>query len=107
MGGDSHMFMTLLPSYKPREIEREKYTRVSQNPPAQVTITAKRGKLMADDLSRFKGLLPYASELMGIYQPLLGWRSKLRRMRISQEAMASLRQVLTSMLSDKRFTQAV
>ena len=24
----------------------------------------------------FKGILPYASELFGIYQPLLGWKSK-------------------------------
>ncbi|MEY2433667.1 MAG: hypothetical protein QOC92_3392 [Acidimicrobiaceae bacterium] len=26
---------------------------------------------------RFKGTLPYASELFGIYQPLLGWKSKI------------------------------
>lgn len=24
----------------------------------------------------FKGILPYASEVFGIYQPLLGWKSK-------------------------------
>lgn len=28
------------------------------------------------DVDRFKGTLPYASELFGIYQPLLGWKSK-------------------------------
>ncbi len=28
-------------------------------------------------LDDYKGILPYASELFGIYQPLLGWRSKL------------------------------
>ncbi len=28
------------------------------------------------DLSRYTGLLPYASELFGVYQPLLGWKSK-------------------------------
>jgi len=27
---------------------------------------------MKIDLERFKGTLPYASELLGIYQPLLG-----------------------------------
>jgi hypothetical protein len=27
-------------------------------------------------LGEYKGILPYASELFGIYQPLLGWRSK-------------------------------
>jgi hypothetical protein len=29
-----------------------------------------------DEVDRFKGTLPYASELFGIYQPLLGWKSK-------------------------------
>jgi hypothetical protein len=29
------------------------------------------------DLTAYKSVLPYASELFGIYQPLLGWRSKL------------------------------
>lgn len=28
------------------------------------------------EIDRFKGTLPYASELFGIYQPLLGWKSK-------------------------------
>jgi hypothetical protein len=36
----------------------------------------------------FKGILPYASELFGIYQPLLGWRShrtaeRYQRFRVS------------------------
>src|SRR5258708_18024238 len=26
-------------------------------------------------LDNFKGILPYASELFGVYQPLLGWKS--------------------------------
>ena len=30
-------------------------------------------KTMAD----YKGILPYASELFGVYQPLLGWKSKI------------------------------
>src|SRR6478609_6136989 len=29
-----------------------------------------------DDYSRFKNVLPYASELFGVYQPLIGWKSK-------------------------------
>lgn len=29
------------------------------------------------DLEKYKGMTPYASELYGVYQPLLGWRSKL------------------------------
>lgn len=28
-------------------------------------------------ISDYKGILPYASELFGIYQPLLGWKSRL------------------------------
>lgn len=33
------------------------------------------------DLSAYIGTLPYASELFGIYQPLLGWKSKLTERR--------------------------
>src|SRR5882724_12925915 len=28
------------------------------------------------DLNKFKNVLPYASELFGLYQPLLGWKSQ-------------------------------
>ena len=28
------------------------------------------------DLSDYTSVLPYASEMFGVYQPLLGWRSK-------------------------------
>lgn len=28
------------------------------------------------DLSDYKSVLPYASELFGVYQPLIGWKSK-------------------------------
>lgn len=28
------------------------------------------------DLNAYKGVLPYASELFGVYQPLIGWKSK-------------------------------
>jgi hypothetical protein len=28
------------------------------------------------DLTDYTGVLPYASEMFGIYQPLLGWKSK-------------------------------
>jgi len=31
---------------------------------------------MPDSLEKFKYTLPYASEAFGVYQPLLGWRSK-------------------------------
>jgi hypothetical protein len=28
------------------------------------------------DLTDYTSVLPYASELFGVYQPMLGWRSK-------------------------------
>ena len=33
---------------------------------------------MKIDFAKFEHSLPYASELYGIYQPLLGWRSRVR-----------------------------
>ena len=40
------------------------------------------------DLSKFAGRLPYASELFGVYQPLLGWKSRLALARIVRESNA-------------------
>jgi hypothetical protein len=37
------------------------------------------------DLTKFVGTLPYASELFGVYQPLLGWKSRLTKMHLAQE----------------------
>lgn len=39
------------------------------------------------DLSAYTGTLPYASELFGIYQPLLGWKSNItaRRIELSRQ----------------------
>ncbi|MEA2781757.1 MAG: hypothetical protein QOK29_3301, partial [Rhodospirillaceae bacterium] len=34
------------------------------------------------DLTDYVSVLPYASELFGVYQPLIGWRSKRRLRRI-------------------------
>src|SRR5215813_8323469 len=31
---------------------------------------------MKIDFKKFQGVLPYASELYGVYQPLIGWRSR-------------------------------
>src|SRR3954447_10181014 len=33
------------------------------------------------DLTDYVSILPYASELFGIYQPLIGWRSKRKEVR--------------------------
>src|SRR4051812_38517426 len=38
---------------------------------------------MKVDFAKFEHSLPYASELYGIYQPLLGWRSRLRTLALS------------------------
>lgn len=36
------------------------------------------------DLEKYQGVPPYASELYGVYQPLLGWRSKLTKAWVKQ-----------------------
>lgn len=38
---------------------------------------------MDPNLMKFKGRLPYASEIFGVYQPLLGWKSRLIQKRLS------------------------
>jgi hypothetical protein len=35
------------------------------------------------DLTDFTSVLPYASEMFGVYQPMIGWRSKRRKQRFS------------------------
>lgn len=39
------------------------------------------------DLTDYKSILPYASELFGVYQPLLGWRSKRQIRRFAASRM--------------------
>lgn len=41
------------------------------------------------DLTDYTSVLPYASELFGVYQPMLGWRSKRTVRRIEQGAKLS------------------
>jgi hypothetical protein len=41
------------------------------------------------EVDRFKGTLPYASELFGIYQPLLGWKSKLTTQRFERQVASA------------------
>jgi hypothetical protein len=40
---------------------------------------------MTVDLTQFSGTLPYASELFGVYQPLLGWKSQRKKFHLSQD----------------------
>src|SRR5262245_58310070 len=46
------------------------------------------------DLTKFVGSLPYASELFGVYQPILGWTSRLTTARIFRESNARVRAAL-------------
>lgn len=46
------------------------------------------------DLTAYKGVLPYASELFGVYQPLIGWKSKRRVQRIKQGLLAEQHSLL-------------
>src|SRR4051812_19098371 len=43
------------------------------------------------DLGSFKNALPYASEIFGVYQPLLGWKSKRALHRMTKGVVADLR----------------
>lgn len=52
---------------------------------------------MPIDLSKFAGTLPYDSQLYGIYQPLLGWKSALQVSRL-QYGLGWLRQHYLSTL---------
>ena len=36
------------------------------------------------DLQSYKGVLPYSSELFGVYQPLIGWTSKRQKERVER-----------------------
>jgi hypothetical protein len=36
------------------------------------------------DLTDYTSVLPYASEMFGVYQPMIGWKSKRLAKRLSQ-----------------------
>lgn len=60
---------------------------------------------MAQDLySQFVGRLPYASEMLGIYRPMIGWNSQRKRNRLINSYVAglpgTLRQVIPSFVPD-------
>ena len=58
-------------------------------------------------LDDYKGTLPYASELFGVYQPLLGWKSKRRQKRVHRELLQTLEQVIAGIRGDTRIRKAV
>jgi hypothetical protein len=49
------------------------------------------------DLADYTSVLPYASELFGVYQPMLGWRSKRRMRRIERGATVDRHSLLDAM----------
>jgi hypothetical protein len=48
---------------------------------------------------------PYASELVGVYQPLLGWRSRLTKERVEEEFKNNVAFVARMMMRDARQTE--
>ncbi len=54
------------------------------------------------DLTSHIGTLPYASELFGIYQPLLGWRSKLTRARYDRGRLTAFDELSRRLLTRSR-----
>jgi len=50
---------------------------------------------MPADLKPYTGVHPYASELYGVYQPLLGWRSRRTQKRIESGFAACVNRLLT------------
>src|SRR5262249_47721753 len=47
----------------------------------------------------YKGILPYAAELFGIYQPLLGWKSRIIQQRYSRLRSALYAELANRVLS--------
>ena len=59
------------------------------------------------DLSKFAKSIPYASERFGIYQPLLGWKSRRIRQRFSSGLSSGQYAVLNSLLARLRADASV
>ena len=52
------------------------------------------------DLTKYKGILPYASELFGVYQPLLGWKSARKTKRIQTALNSAKTQFMQNLLKN-------
>ncbi|HKZ04237.1 MAG TPA: hypothetical protein VJU81_02100 [Methylomirabilota bacterium] len=70
------------------------------------------------DLSQYRDILPYASEIFGVYQPMLGWRSRRIQGRIEKGFRGDLARVFGSLygrfkgrfefsLDDRRSLEAI
>src|SRR5688500_10266407 len=53
-------------------------------------------------LTDYQGILPYASELFGVYQPLLGWRSRRIKERYDKLRSALYEQVADRLVTTTR-----
>lgn len=51
------------------------------------------------DLTQYTGILPYASEIFGVYQPLLGWKSKRIEHRITAGFQRDQRDTFNALIS--------
>lgn len=52
------------------------------------------------NLDQFKGTYPYARELFGVYQPLLGWKSRQGKERAALDSRRLLGTVMRSAQQD-------
>ena len=62
---------------------------------------------MKIDFAKFRGTLPYASEMFGIYQPLLGWKSKMNENRMARGQEALIRSLSERAIARTRSDVAV
>jgi hypothetical protein len=62
---------------------------------------------MSIDLTKFKGALPYASELFAVYQPLIGWRSQRTKARVAAQRDQNLSKLISLMTEDVRLRSVV
>lgn len=59
------------------------------------------------DFSDFKGILPYATELFGVYQPLLGWKANQAKLRVDRARIQFANRLFNQMVADNRFWRRV
>jgi hypothetical protein len=62
---------------------------------------------MVVDLMKFQGTLPYASELFGVYQPLIGWRSDKSKSLAASESSKNIQNLLAAMAHDSRVRKEI
>jgi len=66
------------------------------------------GSKYPEDLSKYQNkILPYASELFGVYQPLIGWKAKQAKERVKNERTYIMKTAFNLMLNDMRFKEIV